>query len=85
MSKKPDKKTKRVAKTAARSPSAKKAAGSGELSEDELEQTSGGASDYLLQLDGIKGESQAHKHKETIELNSFSFGGVGNYKVKLPR
>lgn len=32
------------------------------------------ASDYLLEIDGIKGESQDKKHKETIEVNSFSWG-----------
>jgi type VI secretion system secreted protein Hcp len=32
------------------------------------------ASDYLLQIDGIKGESQDDKHKDTIEILSFSWG-----------
>ena len=32
------------------------------------------ASDYLLEIDGIKGESQDAKHKETIEVSSFSWG-----------
>src|SRR3954464_6928280 len=32
------------------------------------------ASDYLLQIEGIQGESQDSKHKETIEIASFSFG-----------
>ncbi len=32
------------------------------------------ASDYLLELDGIKGESNDAKHKETIEILSFSWG-----------
>jgi type VI secretion system secreted protein Hcp len=32
------------------------------------------ASDYLLEIDGIKGEAQDAKHKETIEIESFSFG-----------
>ena len=32
------------------------------------------ASDYLLELDGIKGESSDAKHKETIEISSFSWG-----------
>jgi type VI secretion system secreted protein Hcp len=31
-------------------------------------------SDYLLEVDGIKGESQDAKHKETIEIESFSWG-----------
>ena len=32
------------------------------------------ASDYLLELDGIKGESSDQKHKGTIEIESFSWG-----------
>lgn len=32
------------------------------------------ATDYLLEIDGIKGESKDKKHKETIEINSFSWG-----------
>ncbi len=32
------------------------------------------ASDYLLELDGIKGESQDDGHKETIEIASWSLG-----------
>ena len=32
------------------------------------------ASDYLLEIDGIKGESSDAKHKETIEVSSFSWG-----------
>lgn len=32
------------------------------------------ASDYLLELDGIKGESADKKHAETIEIDSFSWG-----------
>ncbi len=32
------------------------------------------ASDFLLEIDGIKGESNDHKHKETIEIESFSWG-----------
>jgi type VI secretion system secreted protein Hcp len=32
------------------------------------------ASDYLLEIDGIKGESQDDKHKDTIEISSFSWG-----------
>jgi type VI secretion system secreted protein Hcp len=32
------------------------------------------ASDYLLELDGIKGESSDQKHKDTIEISSFSWG-----------
>lgn len=32
------------------------------------------ASDFLLEIDGIKGESNDSKHKETIEIESFSWG-----------
>jgi len=32
------------------------------------------ASDYLLEIDGIKGEAQDSKHKDTIEIDSFSWG-----------
>jgi type VI secretion system secreted protein Hcp len=32
------------------------------------------ASDYLLEIDGIKGESSDSKHKGTIEIESFSWG-----------
>lgn len=32
------------------------------------------ASDYLLEIDGIKGESKDDKHKDTIEVDSFSWG-----------
>lgn len=32
------------------------------------------AADYLLEVDGIKGESQDKKHKDTIELESWSWG-----------
>jgi len=32
------------------------------------------ASDYLLEIDGIKGESSDQKHKDTIEISSFSWG-----------
>jgi hypothetical protein len=34
-----------------------------ELKESELEKVTGGATDYLLQLDGIKGESADDKPK----------------------
>lgn len=36
------------------------------------------ASDYLLEIDGIKGESKDDKHKETIEISSFSWGCTNN-------
>jgi len=32
------------------------------------------SSDFLLEIDGIKGESQDSKHKDTIEIESFSWG-----------
>ena len=32
------------------------------------------ASDYLLEIDGIKGESNDSKHPGTIEVDSFSWG-----------
>jgi type VI secretion system secreted protein Hcp len=32
------------------------------------------ASDYLLEISGIEGESQDSKHKQTIEIASFSLG-----------
>src|SRR5580765_3770368 len=32
------------------------------------------ASDYLLEIEGIKGESNDEKHKGTIEVESFSWG-----------
>lgn len=35
-----------------------------------------GASDFLLRLDGIKGESQDAKHKDEIEIQSFSWGAT---------
>ncbi len=34
------------------------------------------AVDYFLNLDGIKGESQDAKHKDTIEIESFSWGAT---------
>jgi type VI secretion system secreted protein Hcp len=33
-------------------------------------------SDYLLEIDGIKGESSDDKHKGTIEVESFSWGAT---------
>ena len=51
------------------------------------------ASDYLLELDGIKGESKDRVHPETIEISSFSWGcsnptsvgggGAGTGKVQF--
>src|SRR5436305_1529012 len=32
------------------------------------------ASDYLLEIDGIKGESKDDKHPGTVEVSSFSWG-----------
>ena len=34
------------------------------------------ASDYLLKIDGIKGESEDAKHKDEIEIESFSWGAT---------
>ena len=34
------------------------------------------ASDYLLKVDGIKGESTDSKHKDEIEIESFSWGAT---------
>jgi type VI secretion system secreted protein Hcp len=34
------------------------------------------ASDYLLKVDGIKGESTDSKHKDEIEVESFSWGAT---------
>lgn len=34
------------------------------------------ASDYLLEIEGIKGESADRKHKDTIEISSFSWGAT---------
>jgi type VI secretion system secreted protein Hcp len=52
-----------------------------------------GASDYYLKIDGIKGESVNEKHKDWIEISSFSWGlsqtsavgggGAGTGKVSL--
>lgn len=36
------------------------------------------ASDYLLEIDGIKGESGDSKHKDTIEVDSFSWGATNS-------
>ncbi len=36
------------------------------------------ASDYLLEIDGIKGESSDSKHKGTIEIDSFSWGATNS-------
>jgi type VI protein secretion system component Hcp len=40
-----------------------------ELNEEELGSVSGGQ-DAFLKLDGIKGESQDHKHKDEIHIES---------------
>jgi type VI secretion system secreted protein Hcp len=34
------------------------------------------ASDYLLMIEGIKGESRDEKHKDTLEIESFSWGAT---------
>ena len=43
-----------------------------QLSDKETAQISGGASDYLLRLDGIKGESADSKHDKWIPILSMS-------------
>lgn len=55
------------------------------------------AADYLLELDGIKGESKDSKHPNTIEIESFFWGakneprssavgkgGLGGGRVEMP-
>lgn len=37
-----------------------------------------GASDYLLEIEGIKGESTDSKHADAIELESFSWGATNS-------
>jgi bacteriocin-like protein len=44
-----------------------------ELTDEELEQISGGLPGYLS-IDGIKGESQESIHKDWIEILSFQHG-----------
>ena len=41
-----------------------------ELSDQDLSKVTGG--DDFLKIDGIKGESQDDKHKDTIHIESFS-------------
>jgi len=36
------------------------------------------ASDYLLEIDGVKGESSDKKHPGTIEIESFSWGATNS-------
>jgi type VI secretion system secreted protein Hcp len=36
------------------------------------------ASDYLLEIDGIKGESSDSKHRDSIEIESFSWGATNS-------
>jgi type VI protein secretion system component Hcp len=38
-----------------------------ELKESQLGQVTGGATDYVLQIEGIKGESSDDKYKDWIE------------------
>ena len=40
------------------------------------------ASDYFLEIDGIKGESTDQKHKGSIELQSFSWGLINAGSVR---
>ena len=43
------------------------------------------ARDFLLEMDGIKGESKDDKHKDTIEIESFSWGATnpGTYAWQI--
>ncbi len=43
-----------------------------ELTDENLSGVTGGMFDAYLQIDGIKGESQEDKHKDWIEVLSFS-------------
>jgi len=36
------------------------------------------ATDFLLEIDGIKGESSDSKHKDTIEIESFNWGATNS-------
>jgi type VI secretion system secreted protein Hcp len=36
------------------------------------------AVDYFLEIEGIKGESADHKHKDTIDISSFSWGATNS-------
>ena len=36
------------------------------------------ASDYLLKIEGIKGESNDHKHKDAVDIDSFSWGAANS-------
>jgi type VI secretion system secreted protein Hcp len=40
--------------------------------------SSQGASDYLLEIEGIKGESSDSKHADAIEIESFSWGATNS-------
>ena len=42
-----------------------------ELSSSSMSNVAGGAADYFLQLDGIKGESMDEPHKSEIHVLSF--------------
>lgn len=39
------------------------------------------ATDYLLEIEGIKGESQDDKHKEKIDIHAFSWGVTNSSNV----
>jgi type VI secretion system secreted protein Hcp len=41
-----------------------------------------GASDYLLEIEGIKGESSDSKHRDSIEIESFSWGATNSGVAK---
>ena len=45
-----------------------------ELSDGELETVTGGASDYLLKIEAIKGEVSSTGYKNEIDVYSFHWG-----------
>lgn len=50
--------------------------GAVEIREEDLDQVQGGASDYLLELDGVKGESKTAK----VEIGALK-AGSGELKI----
>jgi hypothetical protein len=59
---------KKSARTPAKKAATAKAKRAQELSAEQLEQVAGGAKDYLLIIDGIKGETEL-KQKHSLLLN----------------
>jgi Type VI secretion system effector, Hcp len=56
-----------------------------ELSDEQLESVAGGASDIFAKIGDIKGESMDDKHKEEIEILSFSLGALTTTSPTLKR